>query len=186
MYTMSEQRTPDWRLAPPWHRIVCAIGLMLGLATVQAEGREGTPVSGPALSPAAMEALERLIGRPIAGASEVRARGTQDTVVVQRGETLDTIMRRTVKSLPFRDEAVRKAFIDLNPHAFVQGSPHRLQAGAQLRVPSLEDVLVSTKLIPARPALAPTATPRTEDAHHASATGPDPRAMERKHWVRYP
>lgn len=183
---MSEQRTPDWRQAPPWHRIICAIGLILGLGTVQAQGREGTPASAPALSPAAMEALERLIGRPIAGAPETRAHGTRDTVVVQRGETLDTIMRRTVKSLPFRDEVVRKAFTDLNPHAFVQGSPHRLQAGAQLRVPSLEDVLVSTKLIPARPVQVPSATPQTEDAHHASATGPDPRAMERKHWVRYP
>jgi Tfp pilus assembly protein FimV len=183
---MVEHCTPDRRKTPSWLRIICTTCLMLGLVNVQAQGREETPVSGPTLSPAAMEALERLIGRPVAGVPEARARGTHDSVVVQRGETLDTIMRRTAKNLPFRDEALRKAFIDLNPQAFTQGSPHRLQAGAQLRVPSLEDVLVSTKLIPARPALTPTATPKAEDVHHASTSGPDPRAIERRHWVRYP
>jgi Tfp pilus assembly protein FimV len=187
MHTMTHPLRPDIFTRRPLHAILCATVLMLGQYSVQAQGREGSPASGPALSPAAMEALERLIGRSVAGGSpESRTRSPRNTVVVQRGETLDAIMRRTVKDLPFRDEALRKAFMSLNPEAFVQGSPHRLHAGASLRVPTLEDVLVSSNLIPVRSQAAPAAAPSPDEAHHTTSPGPYPRAMERRHWVRYP
>ncbi len=170
------------------HTVVLLAMMLAGLSIVRAQQRDETPAARPALSPAAMEALERLVGRPVAGTAAGPSRsGTRDTVTVQRGETLDAVMRRTMKDTPFRDEALRKAFVTLNPNAFAQGSPHRLQAGASLRVPTLDDVLASANLnlVSAR-APAPSVTPPPEEAHRAAAPGPDPRVMERKHWVRYP
>lgn len=61
-------------------------------------------------------------------------------VQVRPGETLDRILARTLGRTPFAPALVRKTVVDMNPTAFVGGSPHRLNAGATLVLPSLQDL----------------------------------------------
>jgi Tfp pilus assembly protein FimV len=59
------------------------------------------------------------------------------TVTVQRGETLDRLIRRTLPNVPLHPDFLRKAFVSLNPQVFPTGSPHLMRAGASLQVPSM-------------------------------------------------
>lgn len=207
-WCQSFDRSPEMRSSPETPRAptvrttlrgVARAGLIwLALVSFPAIAQEPKPAgnAGPELSPAATAALERLIG-PGAAASvrgQAPAGGHRETLVVRRGDTLDTVIRRAGRDLPFRDDIVRKAFVTLNPDAFMQGSPHRLNAGASLRVPTTEDVLVMLNLVPSR------AQPTGSTMHSAGSAGgapgayppgavahaPDPQAMERRRWIRYP
>lgn len=59
------------------------------------------------------------------------------TVTVQRGETLDRLIRRTLPNVPLHPDFLRKAFVSLNPQVFPTGSPNQMRAGASLQVPSM-------------------------------------------------
>ena len=102
-----------------------------------------------AQSVAAHEALKALLGKaatqPAAAASGANpvAAATASAMVppavagsyrVRRGDTLDNIIRRVLPGVrPTR--ALRNAFVQANPQAFVRNSPHYLRAGAVLQVP---------------------------------------------------
>lgn len=122
-------------------------------------------------------ALAPTLARDAAPHPQARA---GNTVTVMPGETLDRVIRRSLPGTPFRDAALRSAFVRLNPAAFPRGTPHLLVAGAVLQVPTVDDVL------------------RTEDPGR-DAAGMQPAAQyspgperapagdeERKRWVRYP
>ena len=98
----------------------------------------------------------------------VRAR-----LVVQPRDTLDAVIRRTHRGSPFRDDLLRRAFVQLNPAAFERGSPHALLAGAELQVPTVADVL----------ALAGIALPRPPEPETRPVRD---SADEMRQWVRYP
>jgi Tfp pilus assembly protein FimV len=108
------------------------------------------------------------------------APAARQEVVVRHGETLDGVMRRTLGPMPFRDAFLHQAFVALNPTAFVQGSPHRLVAGARLQVPTLPDLVAQLEqqqgvtLLPPPPVV------------EAAASPMPPVANERSRWVRYP
>lgn len=89
---------------------------------------------------------------------------------VRPGETLDGIIERSaLADLPLRRSILRQAFVAANPHAFRQGSPHFMFAGAELRSPGADDLrsVVFTQA-PAMPA------------------SEGPSARSRAHWIRYP
>ncbi len=95
-------------------------------------------------------------------------------VTVNRGESVMTLIRRTVPNSPYRDDFLRKAFHRMNPDAYVAGSPFRLKTGATVVVPSPVDLQ--------RMAFGDSALPA---AASPSATQARPE-LERKGWVRYP
>lgn len=113
---------------------------------------------------------------PTAGAAEAwrhdpavaRAR-----LVVQPRDTLDAVIRRTHRGSPFREDLLRRAFVQLNPAAFERGSPHALLAGAELQVPTVADVLALAGLALPRPP-----EPETRPVRDS--------ADEMRQWVRYP
>jgi Tfp pilus assembly protein FimV len=95
---------------------------------------------------------------------------------VLRGETLDRVIQKTLPGSPLRIDILRKAFVDLNPQAFVAGKVSRLQAGAVLQVPDHVQLLKTTVL----PML------DSADVLAASREGRTANAGERRSWVRFP
>ena len=139
-----------------------ALQVLLGGPTA---GAPGTPGGGAAGAPPA--------AGPHAGGG--LAPSARQQVPVRRGETLQSVIRRTLRETPYSDAFLRQAFVQLNPAAFVGGSPHRLQAGAVLQVPTAADLrqLADGQ----QPGAAGSAD---GPALHAS------RPEDRKQWVRFP
>ena len=100
-------------------------------------------------------------------------------VMVQRGDTLDRIIRRTLGDTPFSDTFLRKAFVQLNPQAFrASGNPNLISAGSALRVPT------AAQLQQLMRAHYPHSAAVQDAGHDPAAHAIDAEA--RKRWVRYP
>ena len=102
------------------------------------------------------------------------------TVTVQRGETLDRVIRRALPDVPLHPDFLRKAFVNLNPQAFPSGSPHQVRSGVQLKVPSLP--ALRQMVLSQHPGAA--ALLRGADEQAPQKAAPDPNDQRR--WVRYP
>ena len=102
---------------------------------------------------------------------------TGSSYSVLRGDTLDRIIQKTLSNSPLKIELLRKAFVDLNPHAFVSGNVARLRAGVVLQVPDHGQLLRSTIL----PVLE-----RTEAAAMLPGGRPSNASNDRRSWVRFP
>jgi Tfp pilus assembly protein FimV len=109
----------------------------------------------------------------------LKARRTEN---LQAGETLDGLIRRTWPGLPSKDIWVRKAYVDLNPSAFVQGNPNLLKPGVSLIIPGREELRASFKAAqPQIAALFDTPEPTqssSQNTHHDRPVS--------SRWVRYP
>lgn len=102
------------------------------------------------------------------------------TVTVQRGETLDRVIRRALPGVPLHPDFLRKAFVSLNPQVFPSGSTNQMKSGASLHVPSLS--ALRQMMLSQYPGAAPLlhgAEPEKE-----SKTAVD--ANDQRRWVRYP
>ena len=99
------------------------------------------------------------------------------TVTVQRGETLDRVIRRALPNLPLHPDFLRKAFVSLNPQAFPTGSPHLMRSGSTLQVPSM--AALRQMMVQQNPATAAMFEPLQ------NASGPS-SPSEKRRWVRFP
>lgn len=101
---------------------------------------------------------------------------TARSYAVQRGDTLDRVIQKTMADSPLKIELLRKAFVETNPQAFVSGNVSRLKAGSVLQLPDHTMLLRSTIL------------PVLEAAEAASVTGAgrSSSASDRRSWVRFP
>lgn len=108
------------------------------------------------------------------------------TVTVQRGETLDRVIRRALPDVPLHPDFLRKAFVSLNPQVFPTGSPNQMRAGASLQVPSM--AALRQMMLSQHPGSA--SLFQGVDAHNEAphSTGPNspshPSGSPR--WVRFP
>lgn len=132
-----------------------------------AGGAEQTGASPPSSAPVA----SAMVGR---------------TVTVQRGETLDRVIRRALPDVPLHPDFLRKAFVSLNPQVFPEGAPNRMRAGTQLQVPSmaaLRQMLLSQH--PGSAALLQGGDAPSEAQTPIRASSPSgPSGSQR--WVRFP
>ena len=102
------------------------------------------------------------------------------SVTVQRGETLDRVIRRSLPDLPLHPDFLRQAFVKLNPQAFPSGRPHLMRAGAVLQVPGMADL--RALMLAQHPQAAgllqtPDMTEHGPNGHAAS---------DKRRWVRFP
>jgi Tfp pilus assembly protein FimV len=102
------------------------------------------------------------------------------TVTVQRGETLDRLIRRTLPDVPLHPDFLRKAFVSLNPQVFPSGSPNQMRAGASLKVPSLP--ALRQMMLTQYPGAAPLLQGAPSQTEHKAAIDPN----DQRRWVRYP
>ena len=139
---------------------------------------------GPELSQAgaAQAAATPPAGARATGVTRVATQSTamsagRQQVQVRPGETLDRILARALGATPFAPALVRKTVVDMNPTAFAGGSAHRLNAGATLVLPSLQDLQ----------AVAMGATsPGAATTQGSANRGPAHSADDRRNWIRYP
>ena len=102
------------------------------------------------------------------------------TVTVQRGETLDRVIRRALPDVPLHPDFLRKAFVSLNPQVFPSGSPHQMRSGVPLQVPSMP--ALRQMVLSQHPGAAPLFQGAEEQAQHKAA----PEPSDQRRWVRYP
>ena len=178
----------EWR---SWAAVASCVGLVWPVWAQSADALPDTP-------PEARQALSVLLGAmvdagaalpPRAGVTADSGAPARQRVMPRPGETLDRILRRTLSHLPIKDSVLRAAFVEINPDAFVNGSPHRLRAGVELLVPSPEDVRRIMLKDSGNAAAAPKPTPAPAPATTAAAP-PSPMPLtsesDMRDWVRYP
>ena len=68
------------------------------------------------------------------------ADGSRQRYTVNKGETLDRVIARSMTGIRADIKLIRKAFVMLNPTAFPRGTPHIMIAGAHLQVPTVGDL----------------------------------------------
>lgn len=124
-----------------------------------------TGALGMASAPAALSSGSAMVG---------------STVTVQRGETLDRLIRRTLPDVPLHPDFLRKAFVSLNPQVFPSGSPNRMNAGASLQVPSM--AALRQMMLSQHPGSAALLQGEPGLAGHAGTTDPS----DQRRWVRFP
>jgi Tfp pilus assembly protein FimV len=102
--------------------------------------------------------------------------------VLRPNETLDSLIKRTWPGLPSKEMWVRKAFVELNSRSFVQGNPNLLQPGAQMVIPSREDLRAN--FAASHPQLA--ALFDTPPHKSVQIDEPMPQPGVPHKWIRYP
>lgn len=102
------------------------------------------------------------------------------TVTVQRGETLDRVIRRALPDVPLHPDFLRKAFVSLNPQVFPSGSPNQMRSGTSLKVPSLP--ALRQMMLSQYPGAAPLLHGAEAQEEHKTAMDPN----DQRRWVRYP
>ena len=129
--------------------------------------------AGHAAMAAAPAAVPAQVSTPLVNGTKTL---TSRSYTVLRGETLDRVIQKTLSGSPLKIELLRKAFLELNPQAFVNGSVTRLRPSAVLQVPDHTQLLRATIL------------PILEGAEAAAvaADGRPVSASERRSWVRFP
>jgi hypothetical protein len=101
-------------------------------------------------------------------------------VTVQRGETLDRVIRRALPDVPLHPDFLRKAFVSMNPQAFPSGSPHQVRSGVQLKVPSMP--ALRQMVLSQNPGAAALFLGADEQADLKAASDPN----DQRRWVRFP
>jgi hypothetical protein len=103
----------------------------------------------------------------------------RSTYIVESGDTLDKVIRKTMPDSPLRADILRNAFVQQNPQAFTKSPPRSLMAGAVLNVPNHDDLL-RTYMVPGH-------VPGNSGLHRGGGySTADMNMSERKNWVRFP
>lgn len=133
------------------------------------------PMADAASAGAAPAGASSGASAPGAAASAAMA-GQRSQVTVRRGENLTRIIRRTQPETPYKDDFLRRAFVQINPTALA-GGPHRLAAGAVLQVPTALDLRLMAEGSGPGASLA---------AGQGQAMASRTAEEERRKWVRFP
>jgi len=128
-------------------------------------------------SSAAAAAVAKLLALPLPGSEPAAATDTSKraTVTSLRGENVDRIIRRTLRDQPFKDEFVRKAFVQLNPSVLGNNTLRVLPAGTALNMPTAQDL--QALLSEQYPALG-----KGPAEQEAAPSTPQPK----RRWVQFP
>jgi hypothetical protein len=101
-------------------------------------------------------------------------------ITVQKGESIDAVLRRGLPGMPLKDDVLRQALAKANPKIFPKGQTYPVRAGTVLALPSVESL--RQHLLAQSPQAAAlfqvTASPPEVVETN---TGPDKRR-----WVRFP
>lgn len=119
------------RAAEPSTHVASALAVLLGPAgQIQQMGN-----APPTTTLQAMAASARSTSPTSTVSTPARA-----SITVQRGETLDRLIRRALPGMPLHPDFLRQAFVQLNPKVFPRGTAHAMRSGTSLVVPGTEDL----------------------------------------------
>ena len=157
---------------------------MLLAATVMA-----LPVAQAAETSAAAASALKVLGAPLNGDSSASAAAVNTTrgnapagqlITVQKGESIDAVLRRGLPGMPLKDEFMRQALAKANPKVFPRGQTYPVRPGTVLTLPSVEALRQHILAQSPQAAVLFQASAVKEDAEDSNP-GPDKRR-----WVRFP
>ena len=120
------------------------------------------------------------VGSPTAESAPPNSTPAAQLITVQKGESIDAVLRRGLPGMPFKDEFMRQALAKANPKVFPKGQTYPVRPGTVLALPSV-DALRQHLLAQSPQAAALFQAPvATEEVAQVNA-GPDKRR-----WVRFP
>jgi Tfp pilus assembly protein FimV len=168
------------------HRILLGSWLIfLSIAVLQAspaKAAETSAAAASALKVLAMPLTEANSPNPAATTAKGPSGQTSPgrSITVQKGESIDAVIRRGLPGLALRDDFMRQALARANPRIFPKGQTYPVKPGTVLTLPSHEDLRQHILLqYPATVALFQ--APPEENVGKDQASGPDKRR-----WVRFP
>jgi hypothetical protein len=184
---MSSMRTHS-PTSPPFHRprhfgVRLQLVHWLLMGTVAAFG---TAIAQAAETSAAAASALKVLTAPMneahstSGAAPSHSGAAGYSITVQKGESIDAVIRRGLPGLILNEEFMRQALAKANPRIFPKGRTYPVRPGTVLVLPTPETLRQQVLLqYPQTAALfQPSAEP--SEASNAS-TGPDKRR-----WVRFP
>lgn len=178
---------PDTPAKRPLATLQLATWLLCGAAAAfNASGVQAAETSAAAAS--ALKVLSTPLSEA-ASASNPSGQATQAhdgtsaavSITVQKGESIDAVIRRGLPGLILNDEFMRQALAKANPRIFPRGRTYPVRPGTVLVLPSHETLRQQILLQYPQTAALFQAQPSAEPAEPAQATGPDKRR-----WVRFP
>jgi Tfp pilus assembly protein FimV len=101
-------------------------------------------------------------------------------ITVQKGESIDAVIRRGLPGMPLKDEFMRQALAKANPRIFPRGRTYPVRPGTVLALPSPEALRQQILAQAPQAAVLFQGSAATQDDADTQ-TGPDKRR-----WVRFP
>jgi Tfp pilus assembly protein FimV len=101
-------------------------------------------------------------------------------ITVQKGESIDAVLRRGLPGMPLKEEFMRQALAKANPKIFPRGQTYPVRPGTVLTLPSVEALRQHILAQSPQAAVLFQVTAVKED-EEVSNPGPDKRR-----WVRFP
>lgn len=160
-----------------------ACGLLVAATAMAMPGAQAAETSAAAAS-----AL-KVLSTPLNGtdSNSTHAGGTHSAhtpggqlITVQKGESIDAVLRRGLPGMPLKDEFMRQALAKANPKIFPKGTTYPVRPGTVLALPSV-DALRQQILAQSPQAVALFQTPVVKEDAEETSPGPDKRR-----WVRFP
>lgn len=167
-------------------------GWLLGMALAAWAAAPASPVQAAETSASAAAAL-KVLAVPLgddphpaqadtsSGTAHSNALPQGRSITVQKGESIDAVIRRGWPGLPLKEEFMRLALAKANPKIFPRGQTYPVRPGTVLTLPSHEEL---RQLIVSRhpeAAILFQASPTTNAVSNEPSPGPDKRR-----WVRFP
>jgi Tfp pilus assembly protein FimV len=101
-------------------------------------------------------------------------------ITVQKGESIDAVLRRGLPGMPLKDEFMRQALAKANPRIFPRGQTYPVRPGTVLALPSVEAL---RQHILAQSPQAAALFQTSASSHDATEMNPGP---DKRRWVRFP
>ncbi len=101
-------------------------------------------------------------------------------ITVQKGESIDAVIRRGLPGLPLKEDFMRLALAKANPKIFPRGQTYPVRPGTVLTLPSHEEL---RQLIVSRH---PEAAALFQAAPAIHAVSDEPPGPDKRRWVRFP
>ncbi|WP_322992355.1 hypothetical protein [Limnohabitans sp.] len=114
------------------------------------------------------------------GAHSAAHAAAGQVITVQKGESIDAVLRRGLPGMPLKDEFMRQALAKANPKIFPKGTTYPVRPGTVLALPSVE-ALRQHILAQSPQAAALFQAPAAKEDAEETNPGPDKRR-----WVRFP
>ena len=180
--TMTARTVPPTKRKPG--RPAWAGFCLLLAATVMA-----LPVAQAAETSAAAASALKVLSAPLNGDNSASSAAVNPTkgnapagqlITVQKGESIDAVLRRGLPGMPLKDEFMRQALAKANPKIFPRGQTYPVRPGTVLTLPSVEALRQHILAQSPQAAALFQASAVKEDAEDSNP-GPDKRR-----WVRFP
>ena len=109
------------------------------------------------------------------------AEPAEQRITVQKGESIDAVIRRGLPGLPLKEDFMRRALAKANPKIFPKGQTYPVRAGTVLLLPSPEQL--RSMMLSQYPEAS---TLFKQEMQDTAAASPEQSASNKSRWVRFP